>query len=525
MGKKETGLKLSVKKEDDFHKWYTEVITKSEMIDYYDVSGCYILRPWSFEIWEVIKDFVDVKIKKSGVKPCYFPLFVTEEALKKEENHINDFSPEVAWVTKSGSSDLEKPLAIRPTSETVMYPYFGKWIRSHRDLPLRLNQWTNVVRWEFKNPTPFLRTREFLWQEGHSVYSNKEDADKEVYEILDLYESVYQDVLAVPVIKGRKSPKEKFAGSDMTTTVEAFVPNTGRGIQGATSHSLGQNFSKMFNIMFEDEDGSRKLAWQNSWGLTTRTIGVAIMVHGDDRGLVLPPVVAPLQVIIVCIYRNKDSEDIKQTIIKTSKDLVETLKKQGVKASVDLRTDKTPGFKYSEWELKGVPLRLEIGPRDILNKQCVSVRRDTFEKTALELDSISEKIPEILKTMQKDMLKKATFVRDSRISVAYNMIEFKEALAKGNMVKTPWCESIESEEFIKKETAPDNDSEENSRGSAQDSEESLRTSESKILEQSSRGSAKTLCIPLKQDPIPEGTKCFTGSDKDADVWCLWGYSY
>jgi prolyl-tRNA synthetase len=506
MTKKETGLKLSVKKDEDFHRWYTEVITKSEMIDYYDVSGCYILRPWSYEIWEVIKNFIDIEIKASGVKPCYFPLFVTEEALKKEENHINDFSPEVAWVTHSGDSKLEKPLAIRPTSETIMYPSFSKWVRSHRDLPMRLNQWTNVVRWEFKNPTPFIRTREFLWQEGHSVYSNKEDADEEVYEILDLYESVYQDILAVPVIKGRKSLKEKFAGSLMTTTVEAFIPNTGRGIQGATSHSLGQNFAKMFDITFESSSGSKETAWQNSWGLTTRTIGVAIMVHGDDKGLVLPPKVAPLQVIIICIYKTKDSEETKQEIIETSSRLVELLKNNNIRASVDLRTDKTPGFKYSEWELKGVPLRLEIGPRDILNKQCIVVRRDTGEKTTLGLDYMTfmSGIFTKLKDIHKDMLEKATIERDSKISVAYNMKEFKEALDKGHMVKTAWCQSIDSEEFIKKETSP------------------VNTDES---DENPRGSAKTLCIPLEQDSIPKGTKCFTGSNKDADVWCLWGYSY
>ncbi|CAI9767790.1 unnamed protein product [Fraxinus pennsylvanica] len=293
--KKETGLGLSVKKDDNFGEWYSEVVVNGEMIEYYDISGCYILRPWAMSIWEIMQTFFDAEIKKMKIKNCYFPLFVSPGVLQKEKDHIEGFAPEVAWVTKSGESELEVPIAIRPTSETVMYPYFSKWIRGHRDLPLRLNQWCNVVRWEFSNPTPFIRSREFLWQEGHTAFATKEEADTEVLEILELYRCIYEEFLAVPVIKGKKSEHEKFAGGLYTTTVEAFIPNTGRAIQGATSHCLGQNFAKMFEINFENDKGEKAMVWQNSWAYTTRTIGVMIMVHGDDKGLVLPPKIASVQ--------------------------------------------------------------------------------------------------------------------------------------------------------------------------------------------------------------------------------------
>uniref|UniRef100_A0A158Q904 glutamate--tRNA ligase n=1 Tax=Elaeophora elaphi TaxID=1147741 RepID=A0A158Q904_9BILA len=297
---RQTKLGLDVKKEENLAEWYSQIIIKADMIEYYDVSGCYILRPWSFAIWEVIKKWFDTEIKKLGVRNCYFPMFVSHNALQKEKEHIADFAPEVAWVTRAGNSELSEPIAIRPTSETVIYPSYAKWIQSYRDLPILLNQWCNVVRWEFKHPTPFLRTREFLWQEGHTAFQTKQEAEKEVFTILDLYTKVYTDLLAIPVTKGRKSEKEKFAGGDFTTTVEAYVPINGRGIQGATSHHLGQNFSKMFDISFEDpETGKKTFAWQNSWGMTTRTIGAMIMIHSDNDGLVLPPRVAPVQVSIL----------------------------------------------------------------------------------------------------------------------------------------------------------------------------------------------------------------------------------
>jgi prolyl-tRNA synthetase len=310
--KKETGLGLSTKREDDFGAWYSQVVVAGDLIDYYDISGCYILKPWAYAQWEYLKEFFDREIKELEVENCYFPMFVSASRLEAEKDHIEDFAPEVAWVTRSGNTDLEVPIAVRPTSETVMYPHYAQWIRSHRDLPLRLNQWCNVVRWEFKHPTPFIRSREFLWQEGHTAYSSKAECDVEVRQILELYRRVYEEYLAVPVVPGKKSEKEKFAGGDYTTTVEAYVPGSGRGVQGATSHCLGQNFAKMFNIEYEDTKGGRSLVWQNSWGFTTRTLGVMYMVHGDDDGLVLPPKVAPVQAIVIPIPNSKLSDEAKQ---------------------------------------------------------------------------------------------------------------------------------------------------------------------------------------------------------------------
>ena len=319
---KDSGLGLTAKKNEDFPRWYSDVIKKSEMVDSYLVSGCYILRPWAFNIWENITEWFDGEIKKLGVKNAMFPLFVTKGQLTKEEDHVEGFAPEVAWVTKSGDNELSEPIALRPTSETIMYPYFSKWIRSHRDLPLKLNQWTNVVRWEFKNPTPFIRTREFLWQEGHTAFATQEEADEEVLDILDLYARVYEELMAVPVIKGRKSEKERFPGGLYTTTVEAFVSATGRSVQGATSHCLGTNFADMFNIEYETEDGkSKKKVVQNSWGLSTRSIGVMIMVHGDNNGLVLPPRVAPKQVVIVWIYKASDNKEDIANMRKRANDI------------------------------------------------------------------------------------------------------------------------------------------------------------------------------------------------------------
>ena len=303
--KGETLLALQWKKEENFAMWYSDVIVLSEMIAYYDISGCYILRPWSYKMWQLVQDWFNVEIDKLGVENSYFPVFVSQDRLEKEKDHVEGFAPEVAWVTKSGSDDLAKPIAIRPTSETIMYPAFSDWIRSHRDLPLKINQWSNVVRWEFKDPTPFLRSREFLWQEGHTAHSSYDDANVMVRQALELYRKVYEELMAVPVIPGYKTEKEKFAGGYQTTTCEAYIAGSGRAIQGATSHNLGQNFGKMFDITFQDETGKSQIAWQTSWGLTTRSIGVMVMVHGDDTGLVLPPRIAPLQAIIVPIISKK----------------------------------------------------------------------------------------------------------------------------------------------------------------------------------------------------------------------------
>eukprot|EP00244_Chara_vulgaris_P008818 TRINITY_DN3574_c0_g1_i1.p1 TRINITY_DN3574_c0_g1~~TRINITY_DN3574_c0_g1_i1.p1 ORF type:complete len:566 (+),score=166.00 TRINITY_DN3574_c0_g1_i1:84-1781(+) len=490
--KKETKLGLSVKKEENFGEWYSELVLLGEMIDYYDVSGCYILRPWSYSIWETIKDFLDTEIKKLGVENGYFPLFVSETALTREKDHVEGFAPEVAWVTKSGTTDLEVPIAVRPTSETVMYPSYAKWIRSHRDLPLKINQWNNVVRWEFKHPTPFIRSREFLWQEGHTAFATKEEADVEVHQILDLYRQVYEDYLAVPVIKGIKSEKEKFAGGLYTTTVEAFVPSTGRGIQGATSHCLGQNFAKMFDITFENKDKERVMVWQNSWGLTTRTIGVMVMVHGDDKGLVLPPKVAPVQAIVIPIPMKEFSGEV---MMNASSEVVGILKGAGIRAKDDTRDVYTPPWKYNHWELKGVPLRVELGPRDFASKKVVLVRRDTGEKEPVAWDKLADRANELLQTIQKDLLEKARKERDACIEEVDCWDGFMTALNAKKMVMAPWCDETEVEEEVKKMSA--------------DGE---------------GGAAKTLCMPFDQPPLPEGTKCFK-SGKPAKRWALWGRSY
>jgi len=500
------------------------------MIEYYDVSGCYILRPWSFSIWEQIQHFFDTEIKKLGVQNAYFPLFVSERALNAEKDHVEGFAPEVAWVTRSGKSALKEPIAIRPTSETIMYPAYSKWIRSHRDLPLKLNQWANIVRWEFKNPTPFLRSREFLWQEGHTAFSTLQEAGEEVLQILDLYTRVYEELLAVPVIKGTKSENEKFPGGLYTTTVEAFVPATGRASQAATSHCLGQNFAKMFDIQFEDDKGVKQYAWQNSWGLTTRSIGITVMVHGDNKGLVLPPKVAPVQVVVIPIlYKDKDNA----IILEKGKEINKMLANSGFRTHMDTREGYNPGWKYNHWELKGVPIRLEFGPKDMENNTVVLARRDGAPKEVVPLDKLVERVGEMLVDIHRLLLEKATQTRNERISRIAKWEEFVPALDKRNMVLTPWCEQKDCEETVKEKTGPQkkekgeevkkkeeaakrDDDNNNAAAPADDIEFTPLTS-----------AAKTLCLPHNPDlqtPIAEGTACFHCGAK-ATKWCLWGRSY
>lgn len=498
--KKESKLGLSVKKEENFGEWYSEVVVKSEFISYYDISGCYILRPDAFEIWSTIQSFFDTEIKKLGVRNAYFPLFIPEESLNREKDHVEGFAPEVAWVTKSGKSELEKPIAIRPTSETVMYPYYAQWIRSHRDLPLKLNQWTNIIRWEFKHPTPFIRSREFLWQEGHTAFATEEEAVEEVYTILELYSRVYEELLAIPVIKGIKSESEKFAGAKFTTSVEAFIPSTGRGIQGATSHCLGQNFSKMFNITFESDDKESEFVWQNSWGLTTRTIGVMIMIHGDDKGVVIPPRVAALQVVMIPIVNAKLKQEEKEALFAQAEALHNQLVEAGIRVAKDFRENYTPGWKYNHWELKGVPIRLELGPRDMVKESCVLVRRDTSEKTfGVQWANLTETVQSLLNSIQEDMFSKAKSKLEDSIEVANTWDEFMAVLSRNHLVLTPWCNEAEVEEEVKKKSAVGD-----------------------------QMGAKTLCSPLLETSfgkkMEEETKCFM-TGKPAIHWTLWGRSY
>ena len=609
-----------IKKDSDFSEWYTSVITKSELISYHDVSGCYCLLPTSYSIWEEIQNFLNTEIKQFGVQNVYFPMFVTKKALEVEANHIEDFSPEVAWVTRSGKSELSEPIAIRPTSETIIYPYFAKKIKSHYDLPLKYNQWTNVVRWEFKHPTPFLRTREFLWQEGHTAYENVLDADKEVFQILELYRRVYEELLAVPVMKGYKSEKEKFAGARFTTTVEGFIKGSHKAIQGATSHSLGQNFSKMCNITFEgrenedqqvkqqlkqkikdlneqnkqskqtmktlnqelkqinekitnqlvnfqellekikgslddvDKDDTNQLrddyakaetkltelnttmtnkqneikelgikfgkskkeqadlkkqssnksrthhVWQNSWGITTRTIGVMIMTHSDDLGLVLPPRIAPTQVVIVIINpskKEKNRQQILDELDSTSNNLIISLKKAGVRVILD-QTPNTHGYKwkYSYWELRGIPLRIELGARDLESQTVIVTERINQTKQTLHWDDLAKKIPCMLDDMQKQLFEKANTDFKNSIDIATSWIQFRENIDLGQMVLAPWCETVESEEWIRENTKDE-----------------------------ASGSVKSLCIPFDQLPMPEHQMCVTENGSKAKRWCLFGRSY
>ncbi|CAE7689677.1 proRS [Symbiodinium pilosum] len=495
---------VTATKSADFATWYTQVITRSEMVEYYDVSGCYILRPWSFSIWQQVSRWLDDKIQALGVQNAYFPCFVSQEALRTEEEHLEDFAPEVAWVTKSGTSDLTKPIAIRPTSETIMYPAFAKWIRSYRDLPLQLNQWTNVVRWEFKQPTPFLRTREFLWQEGHTAHATEEEASDVVRTALELYAQAYTDLLALPVIKGVKSSEERFAGSVYTETLEGFIPATGRGIQAATSHYLGQNFARMFGIRFEDVSGHKHFVHQTCWGFTTRCIGIMIMVHGDDKGLVLPPFVAPTQVILIPIPARKDGAGVEARCAE----LATALKDRGIRCEVDARQTYSPGWKFNWWEMKGVPIRLEVGPKDMAQGTCRLVRRFDGSKQDVDQSQLATLIPAELDYIHAAMLEKATTQRDEGIATVTRWDEVMPTLQQKKLILAPWCESAASEAEIKsrtKEVAPE--------AAAAGENASILT-----------GAMKSLCIPLTQGPMPPGTKCFV-TGEPAKRWALFGRSY
>jgi len=435
---------LTVKKSEDFNEWYNQVVLKADMIDYSSVSGCIVFKPNSYGIWEKIQKIFDDKIKQSGHRNCYFPMFIPESLLKKESEHFEGFIPEVAWVTKGGNSELNEKLAIRPTSETVMMESYAKWIRSWRDLPLLLNQWNSVVRWEFKHAKPFLRTREFLWQEGHTAHATKEDAEKEVMQQLFEYVDLIENYMAIPVIAGKKTEKEKFAGADYTTTVESFMPD-GKALQMGTSHMLGQNFSKPFEIKFLDKDEKEKYAWTTSWGLSTRTIGALVMTHGDDKGLVIPPKLAPIQIVVIPITF-KENKDV---IIGKAKEMMKKLRMKNHTVELDDRDSYTPGWKFNEWELKGVPLRIEIGPKDVQNEQAVLVRRDNNEKITVKSKDVEKKVEEILNDIQDNLLIKARDHLKKSIVEAKNFDEFLAAIKNKKLVKALFCGSIGCEDMIK----------------------------------------------------------------------------
>ena len=430
------------KRDEDFSQWYTDVILKTDMVDYSDVKGCMVIKPYGYGIWELIQQQMDARFKATGHKNAYFPLLIPESLLKKEAEHVKGFAPEVAWVTQGGDEQLQERLAIRPTSETIICSMYAKWVQSYRDLPVLMNQWCNVVRWE-KSTRPFLRTSEFLWQEGHTVHATAKEAEEETEKMLGVYKEFAENVLAIPVIVGQKSEKEKFAGAHHTYTMEALMQD-GKALQMGTSHNLAQHFAKVYDIQFLDRDGQLKYGYTTSWGTSTRMIGGLIMVHGDDRGLVLPPKVAPTQVIILPIAMHKEG------VLEKANELYAQLKEAGIRVELDER-DQSAGWKFNEAELKGIPARIEIGPRDIQNGIVTIVRRDTLEKLTAPIDGIVETILKLLDDIHATLLEKARTRRDAQTTLATNMEELAQGVKKG-FVKAMWCGCRACEDKVKEET-------------------------------------------------------------------------
>ena len=428
---------------EDFPQWYTDVVLKTEMVDYGPVKGTMVIRPYGFAVWELIQQQMDKRFNDTGHSNAYFPMLIPESFLAREAEHVEGFAPEVAWVTQGGNEKLQERLVVRPTSETIICDMYSKWVHSYRDLPLKLNQWCNVVRWE-KSTRPFLRTSEFLWQEGHTIHATEEEAREETLTMLEVYREFAENVLAIPVFTGRKSEKEKFAGAAETYSIEAMMLD-GKALQAGTSHYLGDHFSKVFDIKFLDRDGQLKYVYQTSWGTSTRMIGGVVMVHGDERGLKLPPRIAPVQVVIVPVAAHKEGVNEKAA------ELYSLLKGAQIRVNLDDR-DASPGWKFNEWEMKGVPLRLEIGPKDIEKNQCVLVRRDTHEKTFVSLDNIEKNVADMLDDIQKNMLEIARKHRDAHTTHAETWEDFKTAIENKNFVFAPWCGETECELAIKQET-------------------------------------------------------------------------
>ena len=445
MGKQDVGITVS--KKDDFSEWYTQVVLKAKLADYAPVKGLIVLRPDGYSIWESLRSTFDKKFAKNGIRNGFLPILIPESLLGKEQKHFAGFNPEVFWVTHSGTNEIGERLALRPTSETLAYTLYAKWIQSWRDLPLKINFWNTALRAEIKATKPFLRTSEFLWQEGHTVHATKDEAEKEVMKILDIYKNTVEEELAIPVTTGKKSEKEKFVGAEYTTTMESIMPD-GKALQMGTSHFLAQNFSKPFEVKFADKDNVEHFAWQTSWGVSWRLIGAMIMVHGDDKGLVLPPKVAPMQVVIIPIFKNDEGES---KVMPKVKEITDILELRDVRVHVDDRKGISPGYKFNDWELKGVPLRIEIGPKDIEKQSIVLAKRYNLEKISLSLTEI-EKIPRILDEIQTEMLKKAK--EESKINTLNisNYTEFKSKIEKGGFFNSPWCGKLECEDKIKEET-------------------------------------------------------------------------
>ncbi len=465
--------------DEDFAQWYTDIVKKAELCDYASVKGCMVIKPAGYAIWENIQAELDKRFKATGVQNCYMPLFIPESLLDKEKDHVEGFAPEVAWVTQGGLEPLQERLCVRPTSETLFCDYYQRTVHSHRDLPQLLNQWCSVVRWE-KTTRPFLRSREFLWQEGHTAHATAKEAQERTELMLNVYADFCEEVLAIPVVRGRKTDKEKFAGAEATYTIEALM-HDGKALQCGTSHNFGDGFAKAFGIQYTSKDNKLEYVHQTSWGFTTRMIGAIIMVHGDNEGLKLPPRIAPVQVTIVPIAQNKEG------VLDKARQLEERLLAKGVRVSLDA-SEKSPGFKFSECEMRGVPLRVEIGPKDIEAGSCILVRRDDRQKITVALDDLEDKVLELLDTIQKDMYNKALAHRESHTYTAANFDEFTEIVnSKPGFIKAMWCGNQECEDKIKELTQ-----------------------------------ATSRCMPFKQEHISDVCVC---CGKPAKKMVYWGRAY
>jgi prolyl-tRNA synthetase len=479
---KESQEGLTVKKEENFSEWYQQLVLKSGLADYSEVSGCIVLRPASFSMWEKIRDECDKEFKKIGVKNVYFPLFIPEKLLSKEAEHVKGFAPEVAWVTEAGGTKLSERLAIRPTSETIMYPSYSKWIRSWKDLPLKCNQWVNVVRWEFNNPVLFFRTREFLFNEGHTVFATEKEAIAEGPQIRKIYEKVVEELMALPGIYGRKTDHEKFAGGVFSEKIHYMIPG-GRVIEGPCFHHDGQNFAKTYDIKFLDKNGKESYAWQNTWAISTRMLGTMFAIHSDNKGLVIPPKIASEKIVIVPILFDKDKKKILEEAEKIKKQFEE------FGAFVDDREDYSPGWKFNEWELKGIPLRIELGPRDLANKQVVVTKRNDSKKLNIKIKDLPDEVPRLLDQMQQELFNNAKKILEDNKEKTENRKELIKFIQDKKMVLVPMCNSLKCEELLKSET----------------------------------GGAKTLFIDPKNGSVA-GKKCII-CGKKADYWVYTGKTY
>jgi len=443
MAKEKKLVEAITSMDEDFARWYTDVCVKADLIGYTSVKGCMAIKPAGFAIWENIKNELDRRFKETGVQNVYMPMFIPESLLEKEKDHVEGFAPEVAWVTRGGLEELQEPLCVRPTSETLFCDFYAKDIHSHRDLPRLYNQWCSVVRWE-KTTRPFLRSREFLWQEGHTAHATAEEAAERTVKMLNIYASFLEDVLAIPVIKGRKTDKEKFAGAEETYTVEALM-HDGKALQSGTSHNFGDGFARAFGVQYTDQNNQLQYVHQTSWGMTTRVIGALIMVHGDNSGLVLPPRIAPTQVMIIPIRQSAEG------VLDKAQEIRDALCSAGVRTAVD-DSEKSPGWKFSEQEMRGIPLRVEIGPKDVEKGQAVLVRRDNREKTIVPIGELADAVLALLDEIQKNLFEKAKAHRDSHTYDAHDYAEFKEiADNKPGFIRAMWCGDQACEDKIKED--------------------------------------------------------------------------